>query len=83
MDTEKVARPMIDVRGLHKLFGDINVSNGPCWSPDDKTFYFADSWSGEIWAYDYDIKTGKVSNRRTFTKLDTSRGGAACSMREA
>ncbi|MBV5324858.1 MAG: SMP-30/gluconolactonase/LRE family protein [Rhodospirillaceae bacterium] len=60
-----------------KLDSGIIVSNGPCWSPDDKIFYFADSWSGEIWAYDYDIKTGSVSNRRTFTKVDTSRGGAA------
>jgi sugar lactone lactonase YvrE len=60
-----------------KLDSGIIVSNGPCWSPDDKTFYFADSWSGEIWAYDYDIKTGSVSNRRTFTKIDTSTGGAA------
>ena len=55
----------------------IIVSNGPCWSPDGKIFYFADSWSGEIWAYDYDQKTGAVSNRRTFAKLDTSTGGAA------
>jgi len=62
---------------ITKLDGGIIVSNGPCWSPDDKTFYFADSWSGEIWAYDYDINKGTVSNRRTFTKLDTSRGGAA------
>ena len=53
------------------------MSNGPCFSPDDKIFYFADSWSGEIWAYDYDIETGTVANRRTFTKIDTSRGGAA------
>lgn len=60
-----------------KLDDGIIVSNGPCWSPDDATFYFADSWSGEIWAYDYDIETGGVSNRRTFTKIDTSRGGAA------
>ena len=60
-----------------KLDGGIIVSNGPCWSPDDKIFYFADSWSGEIWAYDYDINKGTVSNRRTFAKLDTSRGGAA------
>lgn len=60
-----------------KLDSGIIVSNGPCWSPDDKIFYFADSWSGEIWAYDYDINTGGVSNRRTFTKIDTSRGGAA------
>jgi sugar lactone lactonase YvrE len=60
-----------------KLDSNIIVSNGPCWSPDDKIFYFADSWSGEIWAYDYDINTGSVKNRRTFTKIDTSRGGAA------
>lgn len=55
----------------------IIVSNGPCWSPDDRIFYFADSWSGEIWAYDYDIGSGTMSNRRTFARLDTSRGGAA------
>ncbi len=60
-----------------KIDSGIIVSNGPCWSPDDKIFYFADSWSGEIWAYDYDIKTGSVTNRRTFTKIDTSTGGAA------
>lgn len=62
---------------LHTLDTGIIVSNGPCWSPDGKIFYFADSWSGEIWAYDYDLDTGNVSNRRTFTKIDTSTGGAA------
>ena len=62
---------------LHKLDSGIICSNGPCWSPDDSTFYFSDTWSGEIWAYDYDIETGNVSNRRAFTKLDMSTGGAA------
>jgi L-arabinonolactonase len=62
---------------LHKLDDKIIVSNGPCWSPDGGIFYFADSWSGEIWAYDYDLNTGKVSNRRTFARIDTSTGGAA------
>lgn len=55
----------------------IICSNGPCWSPDSRTFYFADSWSREIWAYDYDIETGAIANRRTFVTLDTSGGGAA------
>ena len=59
---------------LHKIDDGIIVSNGPCWSPDDRIFYFADSWSGEIRAYDYDIKTGSVSNRRRFTTLDTDIG---------
>ena len=61
---------------LHKLDENIICSNGPCWSPDGRIFYFADTWSGEIWAYDYDMDTGNVSNRRTFAKLDTSTGGA-------
>jgi len=60
-----------------KVDSGIIVSNGPCWSPDGSIFYFADSWSGEIWAYDYDEATGAVSNRRTFATLDTSTGGAA------
>ncbi|MFA1671939.1 SMP-30/gluconolactonase/LRE family protein [Rhizobium mongolense] len=72
--------------GLYRLDPDFSVtkidtgiicSNGPCFSPDDRTFYFQDTWAGEIWAYDYDIETGSVSNRRTFAKVDTSRGGAA------
>jgi L-arabinonolactonase len=62
---------------LSKLDDQIIVSNGPCWSPNGRIFYFADSGSGEIWAYDYDLVNGAVSNKRTFTKIDRSRGGAA------
>ena len=60
-----------------KLDSGIVCSNGPCWSPDGRTFYFNDTWSGEIWTYDYELETGGVSNRRTFAKVDTSGGGAA------
>ena len=62
---------------LHTIDRDIIVSNGPCWSPTGDTFYFTDTWTGEIWAYDYDLDTGNVSNRRTFATVDTSQGGAA------
>lgn len=55
----------------------IVVSNGPCFSPDGKTLYFSDTWTGQIWAYDYETTTGNVSNRRTFAMVDTSGGGAA------
>ncbi|MFC6340152.1 SMP-30/gluconolactonase/LRE family protein [Pseudomonas sp. CCM 7891] len=62
---------------LHTLDEGIIVSNGPCWSPSGETFYFADTWSGEIWAYDYNNATGAVANRRSFASVDTSGGGAA------
>lgn len=46
----------------------IGCTNGPCFSPDNKTFYLADSVSRIISAYDYDLATGKVSNKRQFAE---------------
>jgi len=52
---------------LTVLDTNIGCANGPCWSPDDKIFYFADTFAGKIYAYDWDAKTGTPSNRRSFT----------------
>lgn len=65
---------------LRVLDEGIICSNGPCWSPDSSVFYFADTWTGDIWAYDYDLKTGDVSNRRVFATVDQSDGGACDGM---
>lgn len=51
---------------LRPIDDDIFLANGPCWSPDDATFYHADSLRHTIFAYDYDIETGTVSRRRPF-----------------
>lgn len=65
----------VDVdRSLSKLDDNIVVSNGPCWSPDGRIFYFADSRSMAIWAYDYDLDTGKVSNKRKFVQFGPEDG---------
>lgn len=42
------------------------LGNGPCFSPDNSTLYHADSMRHVIYAYDYDIEAGEVSNRREF-----------------
>ena len=44
----------------------VALGNGPCWSPNSRTFYHADSLRHLIYAYDYDIETGRASNRRAF-----------------
>jgi len=54
----------------------IICSNGPCFSPDDRTFYFADTFQREYWAYDYDIATGSLSNKRVFVDLKSEPGVA-------
>jgi L-arabinonolactonase len=51
---------------IHRLDGGIKCSNGPCWSPDNRTFYFCDSYDNIMYAYDYDIESGELSNRRVF-----------------
>src|SRR5690606_31804963 len=40
------------------------LGNGPCFSPDNRTLYHADSMRQTIYAYDYDLATGSASNRR-------------------
>lgn len=48
-----------------KLDEGIIVSNGPCFSLDGATLYFADSWTRCIFAYGYDTATGAVVSRRS------------------
>jgi sugar lactone lactonase YvrE len=49
--------------------------NGLCWSPDGGTFYFSASLAPTIHAYDYNLETGTVSNRRVFADT-TPYGGS-------
>jgi sugar lactone lactonase YvrE len=75
----------LKICGLYRLDPDLKVtqidkgiicSNGPCWSPDNKTFYFADTFQGEYWAYDFDIEAGTVSNKRLFASFKDDAGVA-------
>lgn len=61
---------------LHKVEAGIICSNGPCWSPDDEIFYFADTFKNEIWAYDYDLATGTPRNKRVFASTQEDAGFA-------
>jgi L-arabinonolactonase len=47
----------------------IGCTNGPCFSPDNRTFYCSDSVSRTIFAYDYDLAKGTVSNKREFVSI--------------
>jgi L-arabinonolactonase len=53
-------------RSCRAMAHDTIVSNGIAWSPDDKTMYYADSRALTVWAYDFDVEAGTLSNRRPF-----------------
>ena len=59
---------------LHKMDSGIKVSNGIGWSPDNKTMYFSDSRSRTCYAYDFDLATGAISNKRVFTSTEGMAG---------
>jgi sugar lactone lactonase YvrE len=55
----------VDASGKsQRMFDAVGVSNGPCWSPDDRTFYFSDSMAQIIYAFDFDSRSGQISNKR-------------------
>ncbi|MGH6954897.1 MAG: SMP-30/gluconolactonase/LRE family protein [Alphaproteobacteria bacterium] len=61
-------------RSCHRMEGGIRTSNGIGWSPDDRTMYFTDTRVGRIYAYDFDLATGSIRDRRVFTQVPLSEG---------
>ena len=68
-----------DGERITKIDDGFTICNGPCWSPDGTTFYIADTGPDIIYAYDYDPRTGAVSDKRVFsdtTEVSGSPDGA-------
>ena len=65
----------MDVDGtVVELLSDVTLSNGMDWSPCGTRFYHADTALETVHAYDYDIETGQVSERRVFVDLNDHPG---------
>jgi len=64
-DTGKLYRMDAD-HSFNLVERNIYITNGMDWAPDRKTFYMTDTLRHVIYAYDYDIHTGAVSNRRNY-----------------
>lgn len=45
------------------------LPNGMGWSADRKTYFFADTERHVVYAYDYDLETGRLSHRRNFIEF--------------
>ncbi|XP_007248948.2 regucalcin [Astyanax mexicanus] len=55
-------------------FDQVDLSNGLDWSPDHRFFYYIDSLKYTVDAFDYDIQTGGISNRRMVYRLEKDEG---------
>ena len=59
---------------VHRLLGDIAISNGIVWSLDQRTMYYIDSMAYTVRAYDYDNATGDLANERVVVKVEAGMG---------
>jgi sugar lactone lactonase YvrE len=49
-----------------RMFGDVIVTNGIAFSPDNRTLYFTDTRRYRTWQFDFDLDDGTIRNRRLF-----------------
>ncbi|MFN8486754.1 MAG: SMP-30/gluconolactonase/LRE family protein [Caldilineaceae bacterium] len=54
---------------VHKMLGDIAISNGIVWSSNKKTLYYIDSLAFNVRAFDYDNATGAISHERVVIRI--------------
>jgi sugar lactone lactonase YvrE len=59
---------------VHQMDSELTISNGIGWSPDNRTMYFADSLRYVIYAYDFDLETGSIANRRNLIEVEPDYG---------
>lgn len=49
---------------IRKMLDSVSISNGIVWTADGKILYYIDTPTQKVFAFDFDAKTGNISNRR-------------------
>jgi sugar lactone lactonase YvrE len=57
-----------------KMVQDVTISNGLCWSENDRSMYYIDSPTQGIDVFDFDAASGELSNRRRVVDIPESAG---------
>jgi sugar lactone lactonase YvrE len=65
----------LDVDGtVSRMLGGLVISNGLGWSPERSTMYHVDSPTRRVDAFDFDLRTGAIANRRTVFSFEPGAG---------
>jgi len=63
-----------DGKSVTTILGNVTISNGMAWSPDHKTFYYIDTPTRIVRAFDYDLENGTIANSRQAIYVPESLG---------
>ncbi|HRQ33370.1 MAG TPA: SMP-30/gluconolactonase/LRE family protein, partial [Anaerolineales bacterium] len=61
-----------DGKSITKLLSDVTISNGLTWSADGKVFYYIDTPTRQVKAFDYDLESGAIANPRIAATIPAS-----------
>jgi len=53
----------------------VGISNGLAWTADNKIMYFIDTPTCNIFAFDFDVNSGKITNERVAVHVDEKEAG--------
>jgi sugar lactone lactonase YvrE len=59
---------------ITKKISNVSISNGMAWSLDDKTFYYIDTPTYTVAAYNYDKNSGEISEKRVVINIPKEDG---------
>lgn len=57
-----------------KHLNQVDISNGMDWSLDQRTFFYIDTLSLSVDAFDYDVNAGNLGNRRVVYRMEEGEG---------
>lgn len=58
----------------------VTASNGISWTADNRTMFYNDSMPGKTYAFDFDLQSGDISNRRVVIDFETTPGYKECGL---
>lgn len=61
-------------RTFTTVLSNLTLPNGLGWSPDDRKFYFVDTFAVKLWVFDFELTSGTISNQRVLHDFEGSQG---------
>ncbi|MFH1780562.1 MAG: SMP-30/gluconolactonase/LRE family protein [Candidatus Nealsonbacteria bacterium] len=59
---------------VYKKYSPVTISNGICWSSDNKSMYYIDTPTHQILRFDFNLATGEIKNAKPIITIDPKIG---------
>lgn len=61
-------------KSCQMVLDNVTTSNGLAWTEDNRTFYYIDTMTYSVAAYDFDLEKGSLANRRVVIDFRSEKG---------